>query len=714
VEAYLQFLVLGIAAGSIYAALALGVVITYRASRVINFAYGAMAMYVAYVYVGLTNDGRYMVPPLPNPLAPIGGISQRFFHHHIKMPSWPVFIKVSSQPVGIPLALVLSLATALVLGFIVQWLIFRPLRHAPMLAKLVATIGVLLVLQQIAVLRFTSSPQNTRDILPTTTVRLFGANVPENRFYLLAIIVAVTIGLKLLYKYTPFGVATRAAAENEKGAILVGLDPDRLATVNWLIASFLAGLFGILVTPITSIDPATFPAFIIPALAAALVANFTSYEIAVATALGIGALESVTLRLQSDFSWIPQIGLRSSIAFIVIVLAMVLRGRVLPSRGEIGVGRQAPAPEPRNLGRNTLIMCVIGIPAAIYLPAVWRGAFVNTSIGVIMALSLVVIVGFVGQISFAQLAFAGIAAFLLGEFATQWGIPFPFAPLLACAGSVVVGVLAGLPALRVRGVNLAVLTLGLALVAEKMIFQNKAFDGGIRGRVVAAPELFGIKFGPNSPFFLGDHDSPRPSFVLFTFLVAVVLAVGVANLRRGTMGRRMIALRTNERAAASIGMSVMSTKLFAFGISALIAGVAGCLNTYQVAAVSGDPYAAIGTFAILAIAFLGGITTIRGAVIAGMLAGEAFFSRISQSLFHAGQWFPLVTALGLLVTVLLNPEGISGGLEKSKRQALNLIAARRSGQGTAAALRETSAEGHGLAQVSAPATPKVRLEGVRE
>ena len=671
-ETYLKFIVLGIASGSIYAALAIGLVLTYRADRVVNFAYGAMAMYIAYVYAGLTNDGHYPIPPLPNPLALVAGISERFFNHPLSVPSWPTFIDFGS-PVGKPLAVALALLTSIGLGLLVHYVIFRPLRHSPMLTKLVASVALLLVLQNVIVLRFGNSAVNVTDILSTRPVHVFGSAVPLNRFLLLFIIIAITILLKLVYSFTRFGLATRAAAENEKGATLVGLNADGLAAVNWVLASLLAGFVGILVAPITSLDPSNYTAFIIPALAAALVAGFSSYTVAAAVGLGIGALESITLQLQVDFPWLPRIGLRESIAFIVIVVAMVASGRSFPARGEVGVGRQSPVPEPRHLLRNAAIVCLIGIPLAVYLPPVWRGAAINTSIGVVMALSLVVIVGYVGQISLAQLAFAGIAAFMLGEFATHQGVPFPLAPLLAALGALIVGVVAGLPALKVRGVNLAVLTLGLAFAVDNMIFRNSKYSGGSAGLVVASPSLFGLKLGPNDRFFLGDNKSPSPAFLLFVLFVAVVVAVAVGNLRRGSMGRRMVAVRTNERAAASIGTSVTRTKLTAFGVAAFVAGIAGCLSTYKVQAVSGPPFATLGALAVLAIALLGGITSIRGAVIAGLLAEQGIMARTTQSVFHSGKWFSLVTALGLLITVLANPEGISGGLDRMQRQFLRLI-----------------------------------------
>jgi branched-chain amino acid transport system permease protein len=233
-----------------------------------------------------------------------------------------------------------------------------------------------------------------------------------------------------------------------------------ISLVNTLIASLLAGLIGILAASITELDPQTLPLQIIPALAAALLASFTSFSVACGAGIGIGILYSLIEYISAQ-SWFPQSGgvalpgVTDLLAFLIIVAVLFWRGSRIPGRGELTERRLPPVPRPRNLARSSLIFGAVAAAALVVLPFGFREALINTLIGTLMALSLVVITGFVGQISVVQLSLAGAAGFTVAHMAANFGITFPLAALAGIAVAVVIGLATAASALRVRGVSLS-------------------------------------------------------------------------------------------------------------------------------------------------------------------------------------------------------------------------------------------------------------------
>lgn len=289
----------------------------------------------------------------------------------------------------------------------------------------------------------------------------------------------------------------------------------------------------------------------------------------------------------------------------------------------------------------------------------------TSAIATVLALSLVVLTGFGGQTSLAQMAFAGVAGFALSRFAVQWGIPFPIAPVMAALVATAFGVVVGFPALRVRGTNLAIITLAGGVAIAEFVFKNPKYVGDVStgGAPVPNPRIGGWDVG----LILGTNAS-RPVFGIFLVVVALVLALGVANVRRSPSGRRMLAARSNERAASSLGVSVERVKLQVFAGSSFIAGVGGCLIAYRFGSVSDASFGTIASLTALAVAYLGGITCVSGAVTSGVVAtsGVAFYG-LSQLTGRAGQWEVLIGGVLLIITAVLNPEGLAGGVRAKAR-----------------------------------------------
>jgi len=630
VQQILLFILLGLGSGALIAGIALAVVLTYRGSGIINLSTGAIAMLGGYAFWAL-NAG-----------------------------------KLATLPTAV--ALPLSLLFVLAVGAITEFAVYRPLRNSSPLAKLVSSLGVLLIAQSAMILAFGVTPQPEPGILPTSVVHIFGAVVPVNRFILTGLVIVAAAGLAALYKWTRFGLATRAVAENEAAAMLSGLSPNIISLTNTLLASLLAGALGILAASITQLDPSTLPLQIIPALAAALIASFTSFGIAAGASFGIAIMYSL-LQYASAQSWFPQSGgvslpgVTDLLAFLIIVVVLFWRGSRIPGRGEI-VERSLPeAPRPQHLVRAGLICALGGAVLLIVFPFDFREALINTLIGALMALSLVVVTGFVGQISVIQLALAGAAGFTISHMAVNFGITFPVAALAGIVVAVAIGLVTAVSAVRVRGVSLSVVTLAGAVAIQNFGFVNSTWGGGLAGSPVSEPKWFGLDLGPNGPFRGIDGNQPSPVFGWVALICCVLVCIGVGYIRRGTLGQRMLAVRSNERAAAAAAINPRTVKLYAFGIAAFIAGVGGVLYAYNFGSVSADRFDAVTALSLIAFAYAGGITLISGAVFAGLLSAQALIPYALDKWFGLnGNWFLLVGGFLLIFTLQQNPAGVAGDI----------------------------------------------------
>src|SRR5215469_9124837 len=362
-----------------YALAGQGIIVIYRGSGIINFALGAIGTAAAYLAWELQNAG------------------------------WPF-----------GWAFVAGVALSAALGVAMQVLVMRPMRRASSLVRLVATLGVLVLLQSFLTLRYDGNVTLVASPLPTTLLRPFGGTVVinEDRLWLLAIAILVTVLLWCGYRWTNFGRATTAVAENPRAASSLGWSPDLIATANWGLGCALAGAAGILLAPVLSLQVAAFTTLVLAALAAALVGGFLSFPITLAAGLLIGIITSELTR----FSTTP--GLADTVPFFVIVVMVVISGRALPIRGflsdrlpKLGTGRLRPA---------------LIVPAAVVTfalitqisSATWADA-VTTTFGVAtILLSIVVVTGYAGQISLAQYAFAGVGALIAGRLVAAAGVPF--------------------------------------------------------------------------------------------------------------------------------------------------------------------------------------------------------------------------------------------------------------------------------------------------
>jgi len=693
---HLASLLLGLGNGGVYAALALALVITYRASGVVNFATGAIALYVAYTYAGLRR-GELLVP----------------------VPGLPKTIDVGGE-MGFGPAVAISLIVGAALGGLLYLLVFRPLRDAPPLAKAVASLGVLVVLQGALAIRQGTNPVSVAAIFPAERWELGSVTLLADRFFLAVTVVGLAVALAAGFRFTRFGLVTRAAAESQTGAFVSGVSPDRVALVNWMLSAVIAGLAGILIAPVSPLTPVTYTLFVVPALAAAVVGRFQHLIPIVVAAIAIGMLQSEALSLAAQHSWLPQTGSFELVPLVVILVALVAVGGGMPVRGGLVRQRLGHAPRPRSLLLPAAVGTAVGVAALVLTSGSWRAAVIGTFIAAVIGLSLVVVTGYAGQVSLAQLALAGAAAFTLSGLTEGWGVPFPFAPLLAALVATGVGVVVGLPALRLRGLTLGVVTLALAYAIEAVWFRNADIVSSSGARVTP-PSMLGIDLGIGA-----GKDFPRIGFGLLCLFTLVVVAVGVAALRRSALGSAMLAVRANERSAAAVGVNVVRVKVLAFALASFIAGLGGSLLAYRRGVVTFDSFTAIGGLALLSTAYLAGVTSVWGGINAGILASTGIVFIALDRWVDLGAWFQVITGVLLIATLIAHPEGIASGghrlADRVARPRAGRGASDSGGEGPAVAAGAPPVEegerppDHGPAREPAAASatePALRVENLR-
>jgi sulfate-transporting ATPase len=612
----IRFALLGLGLGALYSLASQGLMVIYRGSGVLNFAHGAIGMVGAYIEWELKTQYD-----MPIAVAWAGGI----------------------------------LACAAI-GALTHLLVMRQLRRASPLARTVATLGVLIVVQAAAVLRYGSKITFVRSELPVTVLQPFDITISLDRLILVGIAAVLSFGLWAFYRYTQFGLATTAVAENQRAASAIGLSPDWLATANWALGSALAGLAAILIAPIVQLQVATMTNLVLAALATALVAGFRSFPVAFLAGMLIGIGQSELTR------YVDRPGLASSLPFAVIILWMVIRGQALPLRDyflqrlpAVGSGRVHPVAIVVAMVITTLI--IFSVPTA------WQDAFVTTFALGFVLLSVVVITGYAGQLSLGQFALAGFGAWVAGRLVDAYGWPFWLALLVGAVAAVPVGVLFALPAARARGINLAILTLGLGTAIELVIFNESDLVGGFAGTRIGKPDLFGWDI--NAIVHPG-------RYAVVCMVLFVLVALMVASMRRGRSGRRLLAVRTNERAAAALGISVPGAKIYAFSVSAGIAALGGILLAFRKDVILyASEFTNFTSILVVAWTFIGGIGYLLGPMFGSTLAPGSLGGQLTNEIFSSvTRYIQLIGGVLVVMLVLQNQDGIA---KESTRQITGLL-----------------------------------------
>lgn len=538
----LQYVLQGIPVGCVYALLAIGLVLTYKTSGVFNLAFGAQAFASAAIIYDLRE------------------------RHHWPLAAAFLFAVVVVGPL---------------FGLVLDRALFRHLGGASWVVKLVSALGLLVAIPEIVRLWFGTTLQ----FAPPSVAPLFGIderhvfragdlNLSADEAATVVATVLIVIGLGLLFRYSAIGLQMRAVVESPRLVELLGVDSERVGLFSWMLSSTLAALAGVLLAPLfASIDGNIFTLLIVAAIAAAAFGRLTSIPLTLAGGLLLGVLQQILAGELPNNSILAK-GIRPALPFAMLFVLLVLLPS-LRSKREVtdplsGVDPPPPAPAASYKDEGLRRVTRIGFPVFLaafvavnlfVLSGLWVRRFTEGLVYTVLFLSITAFTGLSGQISLGQAAFAGFGAFTAGQLATDHGIPVLAAVFIGAVVAAVIGALLAVPALRLGGIFLTLLTLAFALMAESVVFPLDSVSGGQAGVPVPRPS-----------FAQTDQ-----SFFLLVFAIFGLVAMVVILVRNGTSGRVMAAIRGSETAAASIGIDARGQRVILFVLAAGIAGLGGGL-----------------------------------------------------------------------------------------------------------------------------------------
>ncbi|MEZ5322229.1 MAG: ABC transporter permease [Microthrixaceae bacterium] len=572
---FLTYTVLGIATAGIYAIAAAGLVVTYTTSGIFNFAHGAVGMFSAYVYWQA--------------------------HTPTAMGGW-------GWPTWVALLFVLGV-TAPLLGAVIERLIMRGLDDAPEVVRVVVTVSLLLAM--IGIVNWIWPGTVTRSMprfFEGSSVHIGNLNVPYHRIAILVAAIVVAVVLRLLLYGTRLGVAMRAVVDDRTLARLNGIRPDRVSMYSWALGSTLAALAAIFVASLGSFDPLTLTLIVVNAFAVAVVGRLRSLPLTFLGAVILGLAEayvSLIIVKHQSIAGVNLADIRYALPAILLTVAMLLQPHERLRAGGVRRVRErwrVPTMREAGWGAVAIVVVVAGIVSLIERDSGVRPVIVALYFAII-CLSLVPLTGYAGQISLAQMSFVGLGAVVMNKIGTNGATAG--ALIVALAVCAVVGAVVALPALRLRGLYLALATAAFALFMSNVVFRQPKL---IRSGNVNVPALDLGVFTPMSN--RGD-----------AMLLAVVFAgVGlfVVWLRRGPWGRRLIAMKDSQVACATLGLDLTRTKIGVFALSASIAGLAGALANRQLA---DSDFGLLPSMSVTTLAVVGGIGAVGGALLGGSILG---------------------------------------------------------------------------------------------
>jgi branched-chain amino acid transport system permease protein len=601
---FITFLVIGVVSAAIYAVTAMGLVVTYNTTGIFNFAQGAFGMVLAFMFWQLWQG-------------------------------WGL-------PVILSLAIVL-LVLAPLLGAVVERTMMRRLHDASTGIPLVVTIGLLLLLVGVGNSLWNQDTSRTLpDFLPNVQVSLGQVSISGEQLITVGVALVIAIALRVFFKRTRTGVAMRAVVDDPELAALNGARSGRLASYSWMIGTMLAGMAGILLAPQTNMNILDLTVLVVYGYSAAVVGRLKSLPLTVLGALILGIANSMAI------GYAPSSAV--SIITAALPMALLFLTLIILPQARLAVGRVVrERPIPVASARLSVIGALALAAVGSFLALTIGGNNLNT-LGLvlvfsILGLSLVPLSGYGGQISLCQFTFLGLGCVVMAKV----GGGHSFLGLLAAIGvCAAAGALLSLPALRLRGLYLALATLAFAVLMDNLFFNSTTIMGDSDTLSVGRPDIFGIAFGSNRAF---------------TVLVACVLAacvVGIGALRRSAFGRRLVGMNDSPAACATAGLNLTATKLIVFTLSAGLAGLAGALYGGIEQSVDADQFQFLLSLAFFLAVTLAGISSLSGPVM-----GAVFLAVIPVVAVHVG--VPELLYLGSgagAISIGFFPNGVAGNLAK--------------------------------------------------
>ena len=581
----LAFVLSGLVSGALYALLATGLVLSYSASGLFNFAHGATAYLCALA----------------------------FYELHSGL-GWP----------AVPTALLLVCVASPLLGWGLDRLMFRKLARVGETAQIVATIGLLVALPALGLwvvellddAGVSVKPAENQFGLPGVGPSpaknwqlMDGVGIDSDQLITWVATATVALGLWILMRHTTLGLRLRAAVDNRSLVELRGMSADRLSTVAWMLSSGLAGLAGVLATPLLGLSAHDFTLFLFVSATAAVLGRFASVPLAFAGGLGLGVLQNLVAGYSSFAERVT--GFRTAVPFLILFAGLLLLTRRQRMAGTAAadappVDYLAGRPWARKWGPWAVAAALLAAAFYTVTTPFWSGILAQGLALSLVFVSFTVVTGLGAMVSLAQATFVTGAALVAGLLMSH-GWPFIAAALVGTCVAAVLGALVALPALRLGGRTLALATLALAFLADQVLFQMGWLRNGDTGWEIPRP-VFG-------PVDLSDDRAMGVAMVVLC--AAAVAALGA--LRNSPSGRAMLAVRSAPAAAMASGVSVIRTKLLLFTLSAGLAGFGGVMYASYNTRITATDFTAMTGLIWLAVVVAAGVRRPQFAVVAGLV-----------------------------------------------------------------------------------------------
>jgi ABC-type branched-subunit amino acid transport system permease subunit len=633
----------GVVVGLNFGLLAMGLVLIYKTNRVLNFAQGQLGVVAAVFLVKCAVDF---------------GFNYWF-------------------------SLVLAVALAGSMGAISE-LVLRRLFNRPRVLVMVATIGLSQVLFVFTALPFIL-PKHLSAPFPVPihlSFTLGGFVFTPGAVLTLIVAPIVAVAFALFIRYSPWGLAMRAMSENADSARLSGVWVRRASTMAWTLAAVLSAFTAILASPgqTSVLTQPLSPDLLLFALTAALIGAMVNLTVSFVAGIAVGVIyEILTWNISSTAS-VQTIMFALLLAVLLVRVAALRKGARTDERSTWLFGsmaaRLAPTATRRQVG-TTGVTATVVIVALLPLVISTGNSYLLSQICLyaVVALSLTVLTGWAGQVSLGQFGLVAVGAVM----AAHLGSSMPLIPLMLFAGAVtaVIATIVGLPALRFRGLYLAVSTLAFALWMQVAVLATPCWTVPLVGKrlctglpnpastLIARPSLFGISLG-----------SER-AFAWFSLGVLVLSVLMVRVWRDRGVARRLVAVRDNEVAAAAMGVTVVRTKLLAFALSGFMAGYAGVCLAFASERFSTDTFDPTVSLLIVSMVVIGGLGSVPGAVLGAvyLIGLPAIFGTTPTIQF-------LTSGLGLIAFILYLPGGLAEVMHRlgdAAAEGVDWFLARRSG-----------------------------------
>jgi branched-chain amino acid transport system permease protein len=601
----LTFTIIGLTTGAVYAIAATGLVLTFTTSRIFNLAHGAVGMVLAFIYYEL----RVV---------------------------WAVTEILS-------LALTILLIGP-ALGAALGHLVMRHLAKTPVTIRLMGTLSIFVLLEGGAVVIWGGPIRSLPGLVSNSTFGLLNVRITYSQLATVIIALAVAVVLRVFLHRTRVGTAMRAVVDNPELAELTAISPNRIQAISWAVGTSLAGLAAILIAPSVSLDIPTLSLLVVSAFAAAIVGRLASIGWTYAGGLGLGVIAAWTVNYLPASNQVVQ-GLPTALPFIALFVALVvMRQEQQALQRPQGTISDAP-PRLASSLRWSAAAIVVAIVFAPHLSSFMSLVVATGLVYSAILLSLVLLTGMAGQVSLCQFSFVGIGAALVTHLAPH--MPYAIAALAATAVTGVVGAAVALPALRLRGLYIALATFAFAIMCDSLVFQNTHVLGSTGEAIAApAPSIFGLTLGS------------RQSYVIAGVCLVTFLAIAVQAARRGRFGRSLAAMRDSPTAAAALGLNLVRTKVMVFAVSAAMAGLAGCLYAGMLGEVGGSEFTYLMSLTALLILAIQGLTAVPGAVLGGAFYALLFL--LVPQWIHDVRIVNIIQPLGVglaVVSLLQHPEG---------------------------------------------------------